>query len=105
MSFEVYWCPPYSLRLSEESCAKFNALAVEAAKHPRREGSTQVLLSKRSCIDCVGVRALAKMWRLEPEEIEVKPSRIVRQWRGDPRPKRQRKTVPAMHARALREGP
>ena len=68
-----YDCPPYDLSLSATACARMKAMAVEAANHPKREGSQSVLLSKRSCVNCCGVVELARMWGRIPHEIEVKP--------------------------------
>jgi len=71
MSHDSYWCPPYSLKLSAQACATYKALARDAAAHQRRQGSQQILTSKRACIDCVGVKRLAKMWRMDPAELDT----------------------------------
>jgi len=73
VSETVYSCPPLRARLRAESCASNHERAVEASKHPKREGSHSVLLSLRCCVNCCGVVELARMWGREPEEIEVKP--------------------------------
>lgn len=67
----IYWCPPHSLKLSAPSCATLKATALEAEAHPRREGSRSILISKKACLRCPGVEALAAFWQLEPTELDT----------------------------------